>query len=541
MYHKSIKIAFIGFESHVLEAIRSVEIPEGLEVSLEDAISNIDDLYTYSLIAVAGSDALTAAQDIKGTLSPDPVEVSEKAIQPRIVLAVDAATAGSLEVDTFDMFFDVWVEPTHSASMTLRFRQFLEHEKLVSELAYVTQCLDTTIDSIPELVWFKDARGAHLKVNDAFCALVDKTKQQIEGRGHYYIWDITPEEYSQGEYVCLESEDAVMQAQKTCLFDEQIKTKEGMRQFKTYKSPLFDSDGSVMGTVGIAHDVTDLGNIKTELDIFINSMPYAVVVLDGEGTILNINDQAESYFAVKRTNVLGGDFDQWRRTVLSDAVVESNDFSDASTFSATIEGRTKTFKVNQRVILDVFNTMIGELRIYRDVTKERELEQRVIRTANTDYLTGLYNRRYLYDFVACHLDEPVALIYLDLDNFKDVNDTFGHQSGDGVLITTSQALTEAFPHDMVVRVGGDEFIVVILGEHDHGCIERQAQTCLKLLNDRLKTGEASRCTTGSMGIAFDDKGELPIDTLIRRSDMALYAAKRAGKSRCYVWTPYMGS
>lgn len=146
-----------------------------------------------------------------------------------------------------------------------------------------------------------------------------------------------------------------------------------------------------MGTVGVAHDVTDLGNIRTELEIFIDSMPYAVVVLDNEGAIVNINERAEDYFDVKRERVVGGDFDRWRRIVLGDAVVDANDFEDSSFFTASIRGEPKTFEVNERAILDVFGNATGVLRIYRDVTNERKLEQRVIAAARTDYLTGLYN------------------------------------------------------------------------------------------------------------------------------------------------------
>lgn len=114
------------------------------------------------------------------------------------------------------------------------------------------------IDSVPDLIWFKDVRGAHLKVNNAFCSAVGKTKNDVQGRGHYYIWDLKQEEYEQGEYVCLETEEIVLREKKTRAFDEKVKSKHGLRQFKTYKSPIFDEDHQVVGTVGIAHDVTDL-------------------------------------------------------------------------------------------------------------------------------------------------------------------------------------------------------------------------------------------------------------------------------------------
>lgn len=80
-------------------------------------------------------------------------------------------------------------------------------------------CFKTSFDSIPDLVWFKDKIGSHLFVNQEFCETVQKTREQIYKRGHYYIWDIPKEEYEQGEYVCLESEDWVMQSRHTQLFD----------------------------------------------------------------------------------------------------------------------------------------------------------------------------------------------------------------------------------------------------------------------------------------------------------------------------------
>ena len=84
---------------------------------------------------------------------------------------------------------------------------------------YIAQsCLDTVIDSIPDLVWFKDVRGSHEKVNEAFCRAVGKTKENIRGRGHYYIWDMTPKDYAAGEYVCLESEEEVIRKNRpACL------------------------------------------------------------------------------------------------------------------------------------------------------------------------------------------------------------------------------------------------------------------------------------------------------------------------------------
>ena len=104
------------------------------------------------------------------------------------------------------------------------------------------------------------------------------------------------EEYEQGEYICLESEEIVLQEKKTCIFDEKVKTKHGMRQFKTYKSPIFDDNEQLIGTVGIAHDVTDLENMGAELEVILRNLPFAVLLTNEAGKIINANDICSQYF-----------------------------------------------------------------------------------------------------------------------------------------------------------------------------------------------------------------------------------------------------
>lgn len=123
---------------------------------------------------------------------------------------------------------------------------------------FYQHCLDTAINMLPDLIWFKDVKGSHLKVNDAFCECVAKPKDDVEGRGHYYIWGLTKEMYDQGEFVCLETEQEVLEKREICVFDEQVLDQNGvLRELKTWKAPIFDEDcKTLIGTVGIARDVT---------------------------------------------------------------------------------------------------------------------------------------------------------------------------------------------------------------------------------------------------------------------------------------------
>ena len=116
--------------------------------------------------------------------------------------------------------------------------------------------LQTTINSSPDMIWFKDMGGLHLEVNDAFCEVVDKQKDDVRGKDHYYIWNIPKEIYEQTGYVCVQTEDDVVAARKTCLLDEEVMKADGnLSKLKTYKTPIFDGE-TIIGTVGIARDVT---------------------------------------------------------------------------------------------------------------------------------------------------------------------------------------------------------------------------------------------------------------------------------------------
>ena len=116
--------------------------------------------------------------------------------------------------------------------------------------------LQTLINSSPDMIWFKDIDGLHLELNDEFCRVVNKPKELVRGRDHYYIWNISKDIYENSEYVCVQTEDDVVAARKTCLYDEEVMKPNGKpSKLKTYKTPIFDGK-IIIGTIGIARDVT---------------------------------------------------------------------------------------------------------------------------------------------------------------------------------------------------------------------------------------------------------------------------------------------
>ncbi len=146
---------------------------------------------------------------------------------------------------------DLWTFPMTDAEIRFRISRWQQQYKKEKDFWETSHFFEATINNVPNLIWYKDKNGIHEKVNDSFCRTVNKTKKQVEGQGHAYIWDVEHDDPA-----CIESEREVMEKGQTCVSEEIITTGEGMRTLTTYKSPLYDIDGSVMGTVGVAIDVT---------------------------------------------------------------------------------------------------------------------------------------------------------------------------------------------------------------------------------------------------------------------------------------------
>jgi diguanylate cyclase (GGDEF)-like protein len=190
--------------------------------------------------------------------------------------------------------------------------------------------------------------------------------------------------------------------------------------------------------------------------------------------------------------------------------------------------------------------LVGILGLRALLADMRRQERELVRLATTDALTQVHNRRHALELARRELvrqqrtGRHLALLVLDLDHFKSVNDTHGHAAGDSVLASVSAAAREALrAMDIFGRLGGEEFVVV-LPETD----ETQAIASAERLRARIAAlntpiGETSIRITVSVGIAVDGAlGRDPdaaLTELLRRADAALYAAKSAGRDRCVVW------
>lgn len=222
--------------------------------------------------------------------------------------------------DHLDAIADIWIAPLSAMEFTFRFNRWQHLCRRDADAWETEQYLEATINSIPSLVWYKSKDGIHHKVNDAFCATVNKTKDDVQGRGHAYIWDVEADDPA-----CIESERQVMESESTIVSEETVQTNDGIRLLTTYKSPLYNVDGTVMGTVGVGIDITQERAFENEiveknrtLETIFTTMECGVITHSHDGSrVVGVNQAALNILGYESEEELVGDgFDMVARTVL---------------------------------------------------------------------------------------------------------------------------------------------------------------------------------------------------------------------------------
>ena len=182
--------------------------------------------------------------------------------------------------------------------------------------------------------------------------------------------------------------------------------------------------------------------------------------------------------------------------------------------------------------------------IIQDITGRKQSEALVWQQANFDTLTGLPNRRMLRDRLEQELKKSrrdgrqIAILFIDLDHFKEVNDTLGHDAGDALLVEAARRIRGCVREtDTVARMGGDEFTVVLSELHDGEHLERIVQGLLQAMATLFQIGGEQVYVSASIGITMYPRDAAEVESLFKNADQALYAAKGAGRNRFSFFTP----
>ncbi len=297
----------------------------------------------------------------------------------------------------------------------------------------------------------------------------------------------------------------------------------------------------------------ELRKQKDLLSSIIQHAPIRVFWKDRDSRFVGSNSQFARDAGLATPDELIGktDFDMaWREQAelyraddreVMESGISKLDFEEPQT---TPDGRTVWLSTSKVPLRDKDERIIGILGIYTDVTARKEAEEQIRSLAYFDPLTALPNRRLLMDRLQQSMAGSLrsgqygAVMMLDMDNFKDLNDSQGHDVGDDLLIQVGKRLRENVRHaDTVSRVGGDEYVIIAdsLGVDEASAAVRAKGVAEKIrtaFTDPyvLKDGELTHYSTSSIGITLFHGSDAPVEVLLKQADVALYQAKNAGRN-----------
>jgi diguanylate cyclase (GGDEF)-like protein/PAS domain S-box-containing protein len=264
--------------------------------------------------------------------------------------------------------------------------------------------------------------------------------------------------------------------------------------------------------------------------------------VDGQGLIIDPNPRFTDAAGLSAGQLTGLPLarlfdDTPERRQLEKHLAEGKPFRDL-TLQMSHDGHTRWWMLSARPIRAGIRASDAAMRgVASDVTSQKRAEARVNRMAHYDSLTNLANRRLFNEKLAHALmqrrngEQSVAVLYLDLDRFKSVNDTLGHPTGDKLLCEVARRIEAAVrKSDVVARLGGDEFALLISGAHLAKAAENTATRIIEALRVPCMLDGVQVTTSTSVGIAVAEVGDCDAATLMKQADLALYRAKAQGRN-----------
>jgi diguanylate cyclase (GGDEF)-like protein/PAS domain S-box-containing protein len=352
---------------------------------------------------------------------------------------------------------------------------------------------------------------------------------------------------------------AAMETQESWREEYRFLRKDGLyADVRDHAVFIRDSGGAIVHVIGAMVDITEhkraeAGRLQTEARIrlqasLLDKAHDAISVTGGDARITYWNRGAERLFGWTAEEVTGKTkaelfiVGQEAVPVGYRTVLEKGDWSGEITKQRK-DGGTVTVESHLTLVRGDDGRPQSVLEIETDITQRKEAEQEIVSLAFFDPLTRLPNRRLLLDrlrhaLATCRrIGRSGALLFLDLDNFKSLNDTLGHDKGDLLLQQVAQRLTARVPRasDTVARQGGDEFVIVLEDLSAHlqeaaAQAETVAEKILAAFHAPFKLDGHQHHTTPSIGVALFDQHLSNVDELLKRADLAMYQAKAAGRN-----------
>lgn len=441
----------------------------------------------------------------------------------------------------------------HQQPQILVIAQDITDEIQIKEtLQHQRSFLKTLIQTIPDLIWLKDPQGIYLACNSRVEDLFAAKEEDIIGKTDYDLLEKNQADFFR------KYDLAAMESSSPSVNEEWVTfANDGHQELlETTKTPMYDAQGTLIGVLGVGHNITQQRQSEAQLKqseesfrSLFNSLAEAVCVQDETGTIVAVNQGASRMYQQPTDWFVG-------KTLMDISDHSTDPDMLLSMLQQTLAGQPQLYEhlgiradgsIFPQEIRQTQGTWFGRKVVFRvaiDITDRKQQQQQLELLAHYDALTELPNRLLLADRLkqamaqASRRHSRLAVVYLDLDGFKEINDQYGHNAGDMLLIRIASRMKHVLrDSDTLARLGGDEFVAILQEVNDHsevtGILDR-----LKLsASEPVIIGDTSLNVSASIGVTFypQDIINIEADQLIRQSDQAMYMAKQSGKNRYHIF------
>jgi diguanylate cyclase (GGDEF)-like protein/PAS domain S-box-containing protein len=421
-----------------------------------------------------------------------------------------------------------------------------ERQSLIQSLQQKEQYQRTLIDSIPFVVWLKDIHGRYLEVNRKFAEeFPGKDISELTGKTDAELFD------PQRALSHVVHDKQVLSAGEPQVIQSQHKIGVGQHWFETYKAPVLVG-GEKVGTVGLSRDITLEHTAANKLRLSASVFTHAregIMITDPLGIIIDINEaftEITGYSAKQAIGCTPRLLQSERHDEQSFGALwqslQQQGFWSGELWSRKASGEEYFQSLTLSAVLDEKAQLQHYVGLFSDITNQYQQQQYLEKIALYDGMTGLPNRSALTHQLQFLLkksseEQLLAIAYLDLDGFKEINDRHGHETGDQFLIALSERLkAQLVGEELLARIGGDEFVVLLpqLGDKKAGM--QKIQQILDAVAKPLKIDEWMLSVSASVGLTFYPQADTTeAEQLIRQADHAMYQAKQDGKNRCHIF------
>jgi diguanylate cyclase (GGDEF)-like protein/PAS domain S-box-containing protein len=413
------------------------------------------------------------------------------------------------------------------------------------------------LDSVQDMVFCKSPGSVVVYANKATCDYYGMTLEQLQG--------ITDVPYNSNEYTQQYLQDDLQvfaTGQTVENLEEPNQRVDGeVRYFHTIKSPIFDRSGAVVQLVGVSRDITDrkqaeeaLRESESRYRLLAENTNDLVCLHDLQGRYLYVSPSCEPLLGYRYNELLGQDSYTYVHPDERERICqEANAVAiGGKTTPMTYQIRHKSghyiwFETLTKPILDSTGQVVQLQTTSRDVTERIQTQTQLRHDALHDALTGLPNRHLLMERLELAInrtkrleDYHFAVLFLDLDRFKVVNDSLGHLAGDQLLIAIARTLQSTLRSiDLAARLGGDEFVILLEEIKDIQEAVRATERIFAALQTPLMLEGREVYTTPSIGIVLGTRDYTQASDLLRDADIAMYRAKSKGKARYEIFDTEM--